>query len=55
MTFVFPENANHIQKYEPKSRAELARSEAVAAYNAPEAHLDQEVEASILKWLAAHT
>lgn len=54
VTFVFPENANHVQKYEPKSRAELAPAEAVAGYNAPDAHLDEDVQAGILRWLAAH-
>ena len=55
VTFIFPENANHVQKYEPKSRAELAPAEAVTGYNAPDAHLDEAAQASILKWLAAHT
>jgi len=55
VTFLFPENANHVQKYEPKSRAELSPNEAVTGYNAPEAHLDEEAQAGILHWLAAHT
>ncbi len=54
VTFIFPENANHVQKYEPKSRAELVPTEGVAGYNAPDAHLDEEAQASILKWLVAH-
>lgn len=54
VTFIFPENANHVQKYEPKSRADLVPTEAVADYNAPDAHLDEEAQAGILKWLAAH-
>jgi hypothetical protein len=54
VAFIFPENANHVQKYEPKSRAELVPTEVVTGYNAPEAHLDEEAQASILKWLAAH-
>jgi hypothetical protein len=54
VTFIFPENANHVQKYEPKSRAELVPTEVGAGYNAPDAHLDEEVQASILKWLADH-
>lgn len=54
VTFIFPENSNHVQKYEPKNRAELMPTEAVAGYNAPGAHLDEEAQASILKWLAAH-
>ncbi len=54
VTFVFPDNANHVQKYEPKSRAELVLTEVMTGYNAPDAHLDEEAQASILKWLAAH-
>ena len=54
VTFIFPENANHVQKYEPKSRAELVPTVVGAGYNAPDTHLDEEVKASILKWLAAH-
>jgi hypothetical protein len=54
VAFIFPENANHVQKCEPKSRAELVPTEVVTGYNAPEAHLDEEAQASILKWLAAH-
>jgi uncharacterized protein len=54
VTFIFPENANHVQKYEPKPRAELVPEEVVTGYNAPDAHLDEEALASILQWLAAH-
>ena len=54
VTFIFPENANHVQKYEPKSRSEIVPTEAATGYNASDAHLDEEAEASILKWLAAH-
>jgi dienelactone hydrolase len=54
VTFVFPENANHVQKYEPKSRAELVPAEIATGYNAPDAHLDEEARAAILNWLAAH-
>jgi uncharacterized protein len=55
VTFLFPENANHVQKYEPKSRAELTPTEVMTGYNAPDAHLDEEALAGILHWLAAHT
>jgi hypothetical protein len=54
VSFSFPENANHVLKYEPKSRAELVPTEVVTGYNGPEAHLDEEAQASILQWLAAH-
>jgi pimeloyl-ACP methyl ester carboxylesterase len=55
VSFLFPEDANHVLKYEPKSRAELTPTEVVTGYNAPDAHLDEEALAGILKWLAAHT
>ncbi len=54
VTFVFPENANHVLKYEPKNRADIQPTEVAAGYNAPDTHLDDEVQAAILKWLAAH-
>jgi pimeloyl-ACP methyl ester carboxylesterase len=54
MTFLFPENANHVQKYEPKSRAELSPTETVTGYNAQDTHLDEEALTGILTWLAAH-
>jgi pimeloyl-ACP methyl ester carboxylesterase len=55
VTFIFPENANHVQKYEPKGRAELTPNDAVVGYNAPHAHLDEEVLDAILAWLASRT
>jgi pimeloyl-ACP methyl ester carboxylesterase len=55
ITCLFPENANHVQKYEPKSRAELTPAEVVTGYNAPGTHLDEDTLAGILNWLAAHT
>jgi pimeloyl-ACP methyl ester carboxylesterase len=55
VTFLFPENANHVLKYEPKSRSELAQPQALPRYNAPDATLDSEAMASIVAWLAAHS
>jgi pimeloyl-ACP methyl ester carboxylesterase len=55
VTFLFPENANHVLKYEARPRSELAQPEALPRYNAPDAYLDPEALASILAWLAAHT
>jgi len=54
VTFVFPDHANHVLKYEPKQRADLVPAEVAAGYNAPAAHLDDETQATILAWLAAH-
>jgi uncharacterized protein len=54
VTFLFPENANHVLKHEPKPRSELVAAEVTVGYNASDAQLDPEVQASILEWLAAH-
>jgi hypothetical protein len=53
VTFLFPEDANHVLKYEPRPRSELAQAEALPRYNAPDAHLDPQALTSILAWLAA--
>jgi hypothetical protein len=54
VTFLFPDNANHVLKYEPRPRSELVQAEVGLGYNAPGAHLDAEVDAAVLAWLAAH-
>jgi uncharacterized protein len=54
ITFLVPENANHVLKYEPKPRSELTQAEALPNYNGPDARLDPEAMNSILEWLAAH-
>ena len=53
VTFLFPEDANHVLKYEPRPRAELAPAEIANSYNGPETHLDPLAMAEILAWLAA--
>ena len=55
VTFLFPENANHVLKFESRPRAELAQPEAVPRYNAPDAKLDPDAMSSIVAWLTAHT
>jgi pimeloyl-ACP methyl ester carboxylesterase len=55
VTFLFPENANHVLKYEPRPRSELVLPEVTARYNVPDTHLDPQALASILEWLEAHT
>jgi hypothetical protein len=55
VTFLFPENANHVLKYEPQPRSELAQPEALPRYNAPDAQLDSEAMESIVAWLATHS
>jgi uncharacterized protein len=54
VSFLFPEDANHALKYEPRPRSELVQPEVVVRYNAPDTYLDLEAQADILKWLAAH-
>jgi pimeloyl-ACP methyl ester carboxylesterase len=54
VTFLFLENANHILKYEPRSRTGLTAAEVMPGYNAPETHLDEEALSEILHWLSAH-
>lgn len=52
--FVYPENANHALKYEPKPRAELT-SAVIAGYNAEGKVLDPETVKAILDWLVGQS
>ena len=54
VTFLFPEDANHVLKHEPRPRSELTQPDALPRYNAPDTRLDPQAMASILAWLAAH-
>lgn len=53
VTFLYPENANHVLKYEPKPRSELTMGEVLKNYNAPEARLDEQTMAKIAEWMIA--
>jgi pimeloyl-ACP methyl ester carboxylesterase len=53
VTVVFPEQANHVLKHEPRPRAQLTAAEAVASYNAADAVLDPDTLRRIIAWLAA--
>jgi hypothetical protein len=53
VSFLFPENANHVLKHEPRPRAELVQAEAMSRYNAPDAALDPETVAAVVAWLRA--
>jgi pimeloyl-ACP methyl ester carboxylesterase len=55
VTFLFPENANHVLKQELRSPSEGTLPDVMPRYNAPDAKLDPEATASILAWLAAHS
>jgi fermentation-respiration switch protein FrsA (DUF1100 family) len=51
VTFAFPDNANHVLKYEPKPRSELTAVEVAAGYNSADAQLDPDGLATIVDWL----
>jgi hypothetical protein len=53
VSFLFPENANHVLKHEPRPRDELVQGKAMLRYNAPDASLDPETVAAIVAWLTA--
>jgi alpha-beta hydrolase superfamily lysophospholipase len=50
VTFVYPDDADHVLKYEPRPRSELTGA-AATSYNAPERRLDPDALGSILDWL----
>ena len=52
VSFVFPDNANHVLKHEPRPRPELNAGLAIANYNGSDANLDQETMTAIIQWLA---
>jgi hypothetical protein len=51
VTFVYPENANHVFKYEEKPAGELTAVDATN-YNAADRFLDEQSLTAILAWLA---
>lgn len=53
ITFLFPEDANHVLKHEPLPRADLHQAEVASKYNAPDATLDIEAVNAIVAWLRA--
>lgn len=54
VTFLFPEDANHVLKQELRPRSALAMGDVLANYNGPDARLDPQSLASIVEWLTAH-
>ena len=54
ITFLFPDNANHVLKHESRPRQQLAQAEAMPRYNAPDAYVDPDVATAIKTWLTAH-
>ena len=53
VSFLFPDNANHVLKHESRPREELAQAEVMLKYNADDSSLDAETVAAIVSWLAA--
>ncbi|QSO45609.1 alpha/beta hydrolase family protein [Alicyclobacillus mengziensis] len=54
VTLVFPDNANHVLKYESQARALLVANAVMQRYNADDTHLDPETEVAVMDWLARH-
>jgi len=50
-TFIYPENADHLLKYEERSREKLVAAEVGAHYNAEGRVLDSDTLTNILDWL----
>jgi hypothetical protein len=53
VSFLFPGDANHVLKHEPRPREELVQGEVMQRYNADDASLDAETVATIVAWLTA--
>jgi hypothetical protein len=52
VTFVYPDSANHVFKYEEKPAAELTASDS-AQYNSVDRFLDEQSLTAFMAWLAA--
>jgi pimeloyl-ACP methyl ester carboxylesterase len=53
LRIVYPADANHVLKHEPRPRERLTAQDVTSRYNAAEAVLDTEALAAITGWLAA--
>jgi uncharacterized protein len=53
ITLAFPENANHVLKYEPRPRSDLSPMEVGNRYNADGEHLDPDTVDLITSWMCA--
>lgn len=52
VTFVFPDNADHVLKYEPRPREMLVAADVAAHYNAEDRGLDSDAVSVIENWFA---
>jgi uncharacterized protein len=55
VTFRYPDNANHVLKFEARPRAQLSAANIVQSYNGDDTRLDPEVVATIIDWLRARS
>jgi len=53
ITVVYPDNANHVLKHEPRPREQLSPAEIANGYNAAGAMLDTQVVETLTAWLSA--
>ncbi len=53
LTTAYPENANHVLKFEPLDRSQLTAAQAITTYNAEDSVLDPESLDIITGWIAA--
>jgi pimeloyl-ACP methyl ester carboxylesterase len=51
VSFVYPENANHVLKHEETPKEKITSQYIILNYNAQNAELDQEATNAIVKWL----
>jgi len=54
ITFLFPENVNHVLKTEVRPRSDLVMTNVLPDYNSPDACLDPQTMARIQEWLTAY-
>ncbi len=54
ITFVFPDDANHVLKHEPHQLGEVTAEALFAAYNADDAVLDADATSTVIGWLRQH-
>jgi pimeloyl-ACP methyl ester carboxylesterase len=54
ITIVFPDNANHVLKHEPRPLEQLSTTDIMNSYSAADAVLDPQVVETINEWLKAH-
>ena len=52
VSFVYPENANHVLKHEAKPIEQINILEATQNYNSPETGLDKDTTTAIVSWLS---